>query len=283
MTDRELDKYRAYQIAFGRTGFIGQQLMQHPHGVAREYHLMQALARAYTGQCVEQIRYRMDDHWVDAGTAARFGELSVLNLHHEGGQDVFVNLSDEPLEAAGRILPPFGMLTIGPRALAWTAIRQGQICDYARYDDVTYLDARSHVWQVPQDTAPIEPSVASFDYNGGDEFTLSIKWQVGHKLDRDYNVFWHFRHDGQIRFQRDFQPSRKATEWQVGDEIVTGPHRVSLKEDSPGGTYSVVVGLYDKQGRAALLGGALELGVGQLTVVRAAGRTESIRLAKSWR
>ena len=70
MTDRELDKYRAYQVAFGRTGFIGQQVMLYPHALVREYHLMQAFARAYTGRRAEQIRYRMDNRWVDAGTAA---------------------------------------------------------------------------------------------------------------------------------------------------------------------------------------------------------------------
>ena len=278
MTDRELDKYRAYQIAFGRTGFIGQQLMQHAHGVAREYHLMQAFAHAYTGRRAERISYQMDGRWVDAGTAARFGELGVLNVRYEGGQDVYVNLSDTPVKAAEHELPPFGMLTTGPRSVASTAVRQGQICDYARYGAVTYVDARSDAWQVSQDVAPIEPSVASFNYDGGDRFTLSIKWKVGRRLDRDYNVFWHFRHDGQIKGQRDFQPNPKTSKWQIGDEIVTGPYRVGLTKDSLAGTYSVVVGLYDRQGRAALLGGALELQVGRLTVAREAGQTKSIRL-----
>ena len=277
MTDRELDKYRAYQIAFGRTGFIGQQLMQHPHGVVREYHLMQAFARAYTGRQATRIKYCMDGTWVDAGTAARFGELTALNVEYEGGQNVYVNLADEPLDLAGHKLPPFGTLTIGPRARAWTATRSGQVCDYARYGAITYIDARSDVWQVPKHAPPIQPALASFDYTGGNGFALAIKWKVGRTLDRNYNVFWHFRHDGQIKLQRDFQPRRRATQWQVGDEIVTGPYRLSLKEDSIATAFDVVVGLYDKGGRATLLGGAQELQVGRLLVERHAGRTKSIR------
>ena len=278
MTGRELDKYRAYQIAFGRTGFIGQQLMQHPHGVVQEYHLMQAFGRAYTGRQARQIKYRMDGTWVDAGTAARFEEFDALDVEYEGGQNVCVNLSDTPLHVAEHELPPFGSLTSGPRATAWTATRQGQICDYARYADVTYVDARSDVWQVPEPSAPIEPAVESFQYVGGNGLDLSIKWKVGRTLDRNYNVFWHFRNDGQIKFQRDFQPGKPATQWQVGDEIVTGPYRLSLKEDSTATTYDVVVGLYAKQGRVALLGGAEELQVARLIVTREAGRTKSIHL-----
>lgn len=278
MTDRELDKYRAYQVAFGRTGFIGQQLMLYPHALVREYHLMQAFARAYTGRRAEQIRYRMDNRWVDAGTAARFGEFHAIHVRYEGGQNVYVNLADKPLQLEEHVLPPFGMLTTGARSAAWTATRDGQICDYATYDDVTYVDARSHIWQVPPGEAPILPSVADFNYDGGDTFTLSVKWKVGRKLDRDYSVFWHFRHDGLIRLQRDFQPKPKASQWELGDEIVTGPYHLALQPDSPAGTYSLVVGLYDKQGRAALLGNAEELQVGHLTVTRQNGRTKSIQL-----
>ena len=239
---------------------------------------MQAFARAYTGRRAKQIRYQMDGRWVDAGTAARFDALDVLNVRYEGDQDVYVNLSSAPLEADGHKLPPFGTFTAGPRAVAWTALRQGQICDYARYGEVTYVDARSDVWQVPEGIAPIEPSIAAFDYKGGDDFTLSIKWKAGRVPDRDYNVFWHFRHDGKIKLQRDFRPHRKTSRWQVGEEIITGPFRVSLKEDSPDGEYSIVVGLYDKQGRATLLGSASELQVGRLTVERRTGRAKSIRL-----
>ena len=281
MTDRELDKYRAYQVAFGRTGFIGQQLILFPHGLVREYHLMQAFARAYTGRRAERIEYLMDGRWIDAGTAARYGELKALHVAYEGGQDVYVNLGDASLAVGGCELPPFGMVTTGPRATAWTATWEGQICDFSRYGDVTYVDARSNVWQVPSDTAPIEPSVADFRYDGGDSFTLSVKWKPSRGLDRDYSVFWHFRRDGQIKMQRDFRPPRKTSEWKVGDEIVTGPQRVGLKEDSPSGEYSVVVGLYSKQGRPALLGDAEELQIGRLIVTREGGKIAGIRLERT--
>ncbi len=276
MTDRELDKYRAYEIAFGRTGFIGQQLMKHPHGVVREYYLMQALGRAYTGRLVEHIRYQVDDKWVDAGTAARYGELARLNVEYEDGQQVYVNLADSTLEVQGQKLPQFGMLTVGPRAQAWTALRDGQICDYAAYGDLIYVDARSHVWQPPTAPPPIEPSVAAVKDVGGRQFELTVNWKVARKPQRDYTIFWHFKRDGKIAFQRDHKPARPATTWQVGETVTDGPLSVTVEDDANVTVYDIVVGLYDKQGRAPLVRGANELRIGRLLVKRDGGRATAV-------
>jgi len=269
MTDRELDKYRAATIAFGRTGFIGQQLMKHPHGVVREYYLMQAFGRAYTGRRAVRIRYQMDGQWVDAGTAARHGALGRLHVEYEGGQHVYVNLADEPWTAAGHALPTGGSLTVGPRAEAGTVFRDGQIADFARYDDVVYADARSHTWLPPVALPPIEPSIAALKHLGGKEFELTVRWKVGRKLDRDYTILWHFtRKVGAIHFQADHRPPRPTTTWKVGETVTDGPTRLSVKDDAAATHYDIVVGLYDKQGRAPLVGGLNALCIGRLVVER---------------
>lgn len=268
MTDRELDKYRAYEIAFGRTGFIGHQLMKHRHGVAREYYLMQAFGRAYTGRRVTGLQYRMDDTWVDAGTAARYGEFTAVHTTYEGGQHVYVNLGKKPVRVAGHLLPSFGALTFGPRAEAWTALRNGQVCDFARYGDLTYADARSHVWQPPQSRPAVKPSVAALNYVGHGEFELTVNWQVGRTPARNYTVFWHFRHNGKIAFQLDHRPNTPTTHWPVGHRVADGPRRVKIPADPEVRVYDIVAGLYDEKGRAPLIGETNELLLGRLRVKR---------------
>ncbi|MEI6502200.1 MAG: DUF5696 domain-containing protein, partial [Armatimonadota bacterium] len=277
MTDRELDKYRAYTIAFGRTGFVGQQLMQYPHGVVREYHLMQAFGRAYTGQLAAHLRYEVGGQWVDAGTAARLGDFSRLNVEYEGGQQVYVNLADKPWRIAGRVLPPEGSLTVGPRAEAGTTLREGQISDYSHYDNVTYADARSEQWQPPKALAPITPSVGSFRAVGGSEFELTVGWKPERKLDRDYSVFWHFTDKEGIAFQSDHAPAKVTSAWNVGETITDGPVRLRVKDDANVTSYDVWVGLYDKQGRVPLINGADPILLGRLVVEREGAVARSVR------
>ena len=281
MTDRELDKYRAYQIAFGRTGFIGQQLMPHPHALVREYHLMQAFGRAYTGRRAERIRYLVDGRWVDAGTAARFRVFDALHVEYEGGQQVYVNLSSDLLEVDGQRLPEFGALTTGPRAVAWTALRAGQVCDFARYDKVTFADARSHVWQPAAQDAPIIPFVASLNHTGANEIELTVDWHVGRSLERDYLVFWHFRDSGRIASQRDFRPRKPTTEWAVGETVSTGPARIAIEADAGIAAYDLVVGLYDKQGRAVLMSGGVEAKIARIRVERKGDEAVGVEWEKS--
>ena len=268
MTDRELDKYRAYQIAFGRTGFIGQQLIKHPHAVVREYHLMQAFGRAYTGRLVQRIEYEVDGKWVDAGTAARYGEFDRLHVEYEAGQHVYVNLAPETLTVQGHALPRFGALTAGPRATAWTALVDGQICDYAEYGDITYADSRSHVWQPPAVLPPIEPSLEAFEDLGGGEFELAVNWRPSRRPQRDYIAFWHFKHNGKIEFQYDHKLTTAPTSWQVGQAIIDGPHRLRVKDDANATSYDIFVGLYDSEGRAKLVLGADEVRIGRIVVQR---------------
>lgn len=267
MTDRELDKYRAYQTAFGRTGFIGQQLMKSPHAVVREFYLTQAFGRAYTGKLLQRLRYEVDGQWADAGTAARLNALTRINAEYEGGQQVYVNLADTPWRIAGHELPPNGTLTLGPRAEAWTAVRDGQICDYSRYEDRTYADARSHVWTVPEPPAPIAPT-PHFRAIEGPRFELTIDWQVERKLERDFITFWHFASGSRIVFQSDHKLAKPTSTWQIGETVTDGPVQISVPDDATTVEYEVRVGLYDNEGRATLVNGADQVLVGRLKVTR---------------
>jgi hypothetical protein len=276
MTNRELDKYRAYTVAFGRVGFIGQQLMQDPHGVVREYHLMQAFGRAYTGHLVSRIRYEVGGRFVDAGTALRYGELTRLNVEYRGGQSVYVNLAAQPWRVGDHLLPQYGVLTAGTRSEASTALRDGQISDYARYDNTTYIDARSQQWLPPTPPPPITPSVAKFEAVGGKEFRLSVNWKVERKLDRDYTAFWHFISAG-IAFQSDHAPAQPTSTWQIGQTVTDGPIQFAVPDNATVMSYDVMVGLYDKSGRVPLVRGADAVTIGKLIVERDGAVAKSVR------
>lgn len=282
MTDRELDKYRATEVAFGRTGFIGHQLMQHPHAVVREYYLMQAFGRAYTGRGVRRLAYFADGAgWIDAGTAARYGGLSRLRVTYDGGQEVYVNLSEKPWQVGGHVLPPAGCLTIGPRATAYTALVDGQIADFAAYEDVVFADARSHQWLPPEPPPPITPVLGEWKDNGDGTFTVTVNWRVGRKLERDFTVFWHFTSadiTSRIRFQYDHAPPRATSTWQVGDVVSDGPFTIAVPADQGDLDYYFSVGLYDKDGRCPLAYGADNMRIASLRVERREGKVVRIEL-----
>jgi len=269
MTNRERDHYRAMTVAFGRTGFIGHQLMKNPHGVVREYYLFQAFGRAYTGQRVTHIRYEGDSpgQWIDAGAAARYNRLERLWITYEGGQQVYVNLAPQDWKIAGRVLPQYGILTVGPRAAAWTARVNGQIADFAQYDDVTYVDARTHWWSPSEDPHPIRARAVQFRDLGDGRFRIAVEWTPGRKIDRDRVVFWHFRDSRGIRFQSDHRPRVRTPQWHPNEAVVDGPYTLTAPK-SRTTRYTFVVGLYDKTDREPLYGAVNELILGDLKVER---------------
>lgn len=279
MTDRELDTYRAMTIAFGRTGFIGHQLMAHPHGVVREYWLMQAFARAYTNRQVETIRYAVDPAgkaWADAATAARYDLAQRLQVAYEGGQTVAVNAGAAPWTVEGITLPRYGAATWGPRVTAWTALVDGQIADYAEVDGTVYADARSHVWQPEQRQAPIRAEVADFTDLGGGRFRLAVRWLPERAPERDVGTFWHFV-DGGIAFQSDHPLPGRSSQWRPGEPVVDGPRELAIPAASTAGAFTVAAGLYDREGRLALVGSDDALVVGSIRVTREGGAVTALR------
>jgi len=281
MTERERDKYRATQIAFGRTGFIGQQLMQSPHAVVKEYYLMQAFGRAYTGQLARRIRYATKEGaWLDAGTAAVLGELGRLEVEYEGGQRVWVNLSDEPWRIGGRTLPPSSAATEGPRATAATALIGGQIADFAAYEGTLYADARSDTYLPPEPPKPIRPSVALLKWVGQNQFDLQMQWDVQRVPEHDFTVFVHFVDPsrGGITFQTDHAPPKPASAWEPGEVVKDQVVRVTIPETAEAQAYDIMTGLYDASGRAPLVFGATAMRVGRLTIQRDNGGIMGVQL-----
>lgn len=266
MTDLERDKYRAMTVAFGRTGFVGKQLLRDPHAVVREYYLMQAFARAYTGRRVHQLQYERDGRWLDAGTAARHGASEHLRVVYEGGQEVIVNSGTTDFPYAGQVLPPYGTFTQGPRATAWTAALDGQRADYAAFGDVVYADARSHAWAPPREPGILAEAV-QFEDLGDRRFRIAVRWQPQRSLSRDLKVFWHFRTDDRIACQSDHQAKPATTTWQPGQSVLDGPFELRLPETLNSRAFTMQVGLYGEGGREELVAGGDTLSLGTLTIL----------------
>jgi len=279
MTDRELDTYRAMTIAFGRTGFIGHQLMPHPHGVVREYWLMRAFARAYTNRQVETIRYAVETPagtWADAATAARRDLAQRLQVRYEGSQTVSVNAGRTPWRVEEVVLPPYGAVTRGPRATAWTALLDGQIADYAEVDGVLYADARSHVWQPAPRQPPIRAEATGFADLGQGRFRIAVRWLPERTPERDVGTFWHFVAGG-IAFQSDHPLAGRTSQWRPGEAVVDGPHEVAIPATATADAFTLAAGLYDRQGRLPLVGADDALTLGRIRVTRQGGEVTGLR------
>jgi hypothetical protein len=79
------------------------------------------------------------------------------------------------------------------------------------------------------------------------EFTLH--WAINHTVDKDYQVFVHLRdsNSGEIVAQADGPPldGWYPTSWWPTGEIITDERSFLLPEETPAGTYELVVGLYN--------------------------------------
>ncbi len=258
LTDRELDRYRAMQIGFGRMGFIGRQLTNytpHLHAIVREYHLMRAFGAAYINQNIRQLEYQTDNgQWIGPVEAAETGQWQRLRATYDGGQVVWVNYSDAPWKVDGLDLPAWGSATRGPRSVAGTELRDGQISDYAEYGDIVYADARSHTWTPVENQPPITPRLGNWKDLGNGRFELEVVWDAGRTLPHDYRSFWMFRDAGSTVsrpvFHTVVQPGDVPTSaWQAGQSYSdTRFLSIPDKDARTGGPnktdkYDIVVGM----------------------------------------
>lgn len=82
----------------------------------------------------------------------------------------------------------------------------------------------------------------------GDPLTLTLYWRAEAETDMGYKVFTHV-FDGQERIWGQWdsvpaQATRPTHSWAVGETIVD-PYAIPMKPDTPAGTYTLAVGMYD--------------------------------------
>ena len=174
----------------------------------------------------------------------------------------------------------------GPGLLAYTAVRDGTIVDYAENEEALFVDARTHIYRPWEaDIKDVEPRLKSFRDLGGGDFEITYEWAVNATLDHDYIAFVHFIEPGTkdgdgIRFQGDHEVA--TSRWRKGAVVEDGPHRVSVPKDGKLDAYDIVIGLYAPGGpRLALKGtqaGDRRILLGRIGVERDGGTVKSLKL-----
>jgi hypothetical protein len=160
----DTDAYRATEIAFGHTGYVGNYRMKPgPHGPAfpggasvaavREYYLLRSLQELAFDAPVRAIRYRSGAKLVDLREALLTNlDLSQaqLRIEYENGLTIWINRHRRDswtVDAARERweLPPNGFVAISPedRFIAYSAVIGGQRADFCRSEAYTFLDTRS--------------------------------------------------------------------------------------------------------------------------------------------
>jgi hypothetical protein len=141
---------------------------------------------------------------------------------------------------------------------------------------IIYVNARQ---KTATDILPVTPTLNSFKYLGGNQFSADFAWDVKGKIPKDLCIFVHCTEKRMSWHQKlkegvlgGSYPKTPTSQW--NDKIVSDSHTMNIPDELPAGRYYFVVGLYDSKGdgrRAKLLGfdtGADRYAVGWLKVER---------------
>lgn len=266
---KQIDKYRAQELAYGHAGFIGAAHTDNLPWVVREHHLMHPVQRLYGTAKPTEIRYEVDGQMVTASAALVAGDTTRQRICYDSGLSLWVNWRDEPWKVEGRVLPQWGFVALGPDTEVSTALHDGKVADYAECPEYVFADARtSFQANYVRGEKEIEPRLASFKHLGGNRVQVTYEWIVNDTLDVDYHCFVHgtnpsSRGPDQIEFQQDHALPQPTSQWRKGMRIVDGPYEfeVSDKFDS----YELTIGLH--KGRRVPLKG-IEDSSGRITIAR---------------
>ena len=279
-----LDQYRMQEIAYGHDGFVAANLWSSPPFVWQESGLVRPVTRAYATAQAVGIDYDVDGSLVGTNAAlASEKPLDRVRVRYDNGLTVWANgrASDWTIRGPERLtLPQYGWVAQGRGLLAYTALRDGVVADYAETPDSLFADARTVV-PGPKPPLRVTPGVSQFTQTGPRAFAITFRWDVGEAVPAGYVPFVHVtgasatQAEG-ISFQFGDNLPTPAT-WPVGRPVQGTPVAVTLPADLKDGTYTIKVGLYNSKGgdRLALTGrddGGRRFTLGAL-VVSDAGRT----------
>ena len=282
---RQIDNYRAQQIAYGHAGFVGTEATSNVQWVAKEHHLMHPVQELYGASIVETVDYYVQGRYVSAGAALVAGERSRQRIRYGSGLTVWVNFAEENWEVGGRSLPQFGWLARGPGVEAWTGLVDDKYADYAECADYVFADART-AFTMPyrREGTAIQPGLKEMSHLGGNRVRLTYRWDVDEDVNRNYHCFVHFTRPEDtdaIEFQQDHALPKPTGQWKKGELIEDGPHTVAIPQDGQS-AYDIFIGLYDRDdGDRALLRGpraGRKAKLGTLRVTRQDGDVTDVRL-----
>lgn len=253
-----LDQYRMQEIAYGHAGFAAANLWADLPFVWQESGLVRPVTRAYATARAVGIDYDVNGSLVGTNAALASGAvLDRVRVRYDNGLTLWANgrASDwaVPGGSGALTLPQYGWVARGKDLLAYTALRDGVVADYAETPDSLFADARTTV-AGPAPPLRVTPGVSGFTQTGPRTFSITFRWDVQEAIPTGYVPFVHVtgvdaaQAEG-IAFQlANGLPTPDA--WPVGQPMVGTPVTASLPAALTDGDYAVKVGLY------ALLGGS---------------------------
>jgi hypothetical protein len=247
MMDR-LDLYRLQEIAYGHEAFLGGGEWQDLPIAWLESQLVRPVTRVTATANPESITYLTGNRWTDSSDAAINGSLDRVRVKYDNGITVTANGSGDPLHLdSGIVLPRNGWLASGDEVTAYTALRQGVICDYASSPATgVFVNARNHDVYGQPGVVRIQP------------VSVTYSWAVGQTLPRDATCFVHFipspNPDNKILWQQDHALPSPTSAWTPGQTVSDGPYEIRVPDQIPDGTYTWVIGLVSNNERIGLLG-----------------------------
>ena len=249
-----MDQYRMQEVIFGHAGFLGGATYADVPLAWLEHHLLSPVTTRYATARPVTIQYQVKGRWVEGTQAAQAGIWNRVRVTYDNGLTVTANNDAEPLREANVTLPQYGWMAKGPDVMAWTALLQGVVADYARTPDSTFANARAASDWNQSGVRHIRPAVTVFRQTGNRSFALNYEWQVGETLARDYHCFVHFVSGENILFQNDHEPPRPSSTWKMAETLADGPHDIRLPDGLPDGDYGVRIGLFVPEARLVLQG-----------------------------
>jgi len=265
MSDEDMTKYRAQELAYGHASFINTGMMRNLTQTLRECFLVQPVQAAYALAKPAEVRYLFDPRpdgsgqWVSARVACRTTAPRKVHVKYDNGLELWINDRRPGWRVAGRVLPAHGFVAKRAGVAASTTLRNdGLVGDYAETSRRIFADPRTyeamHVDTISiVDVTPLNPVVQPL---GDRKFRITYRWDVREALPKDYIIFVHFVDpEGRILWQNDHRPKTPTSQWQVGARYVDGPFDLEVPARIGQGAYGIRVGMFiPKQGRVSLSG-----------------------------
>ena len=160
-----------------------------------------------------------------------------------------------------------------------TASRPHYILDHILYAENPLYHFGSHLYFQEQHapaTLPAKPTATGFRQTGPREFEVGYEWRVSGEMQRGQTIFVHFvnpraERAEKIAFQDDHTPPTPTEEWEAGETVTVGPHKVAVPDDADG-AYDMLIGITTEAGgRHALRGLAGASGRYKIGTVTVAG------------
>jgi len=142
------DAYRMQEVIFGHAPMMSepgpvQYLWSLIPRVLQEQRLVSPLAWRNGLETISQIQYQVNGAWTNTSQAAIANDFTRPQVTYNNGDTMIANAQAEVMTVDGLDLPQYGWMAEGYGLLAYTAMVDGMVADYAQTPYSYYANARN--------------------------------------------------------------------------------------------------------------------------------------------